>query len=55
MRVLAKVWLKYKWRRARVPLLQFWQFFLFAALVTGVVIGCAAFWGRLFGVPALGG
>jgi hypothetical protein len=47
------------WLRFRLGFVSWWREFgwlLWVAFVTsGIVVGCFSFWGRVFGIPALGG
>ena len=47
------------WLRFRVGFVAWWREFGWLAWVafvtSGIVTACFAFWGRVFGVPALGG
>lgn len=47
------------WLRLRLRLVSWWREFVWlgwgAFVAAGIVTGCFAFWGRVFGVPALGG
>lgn len=52
LRIAARVWLRTSaWPWVRDAL----QFAGYAFIVVGAVVASAAFWGRVFGVPLLGG